>query len=286
VQVYQPDIIYLRYGIYVYPAHRLIRIAPVVEEINTNDLTQHEELGGVYHLYNRLTRGIFLRHVSGLVTVSRELEISPAFASYKKTTRTIANGIALSEITPFAGPDNEIPRLVFVATPGYFWHGEDKLVLLASRFPDLLIDVIGFNRLAATGSVPKNILLHGYLEHKTYEGVLARADAALGTLALHRKGMEEACPLKTRECLAFGLPMVLPYKDTDLDDLDCDFLLKIPNKEDNIQTHGDAIREFAYRMRGKRADRALIEPRIDSKHKETMRLKFFEEILQSKAGSR
>ena len=63
VEGYHPDIIYLRYGIYVYPAHRLMKIAPVIEEINTNDLTQHEDLGGVYSLYNRLTRGIFLRRV-------------------------------------------------------------------------------------------------------------------------------------------------------------------------------------------------------------------------------
>ena len=58
VEAYRPDIIYLRYGIYVYPAHRLMKIAPVIEEINTNDLTQHEDLGGLYSLYNRLTRGL------------------------------------------------------------------------------------------------------------------------------------------------------------------------------------------------------------------------------------
>src|SRR3990172_5299629 len=57
VEAYKPDIIYLRYGIYVYPAHGLMGIAPVIEEINTNDLTQHEGLGGVYSLYNQLTRG-------------------------------------------------------------------------------------------------------------------------------------------------------------------------------------------------------------------------------------
>src|SRR6185503_3451868 len=82
VEAYHPDVIYLRYGIYVYPGHRLMRIAPVIEEINTNDLTQHADLGGVYSLYNRLTRGIFLRRVHGLVTVSRELAVSSAFASY------------------------------------------------------------------------------------------------------------------------------------------------------------------------------------------------------------
>jgi hypothetical protein len=60
--------------------------------------------------------------------------------------------------------------------------------------------------------------------------------------------------------------------------LDCDFLLKIPNKEDNIQTHGQAIRDFAYRMRGRRAERKMIAT-IDQVAKEAERIRFFEEIL-------
>jgi hypothetical protein len=62
--------------------------------------------------------------------------------------------------------------------------------------------------------------------------------------------------------------------------VDCDFLLKIPNKEDNIQTHAQSIRDFAYRMRGRRADRAFLKKHIDADQKEAIRLSFFEELLQ------
>jgi hypothetical protein len=279
VDAYQPDIIYLRYGIYVYPAQRLMSIAPVIEEINTNDLTQHEDLGRVYSLYNRLTRGIFLRRVRGLVAVSRELSTVPAFVAYNRPACVISNGIRLEAITALPPPSNAKPRLAFIATPDYYWHGIDKLVTLADRFPDLTIDLIGYDGIPGVQKPPENLVLHGFLNEPEYVKVLKNADAALGTLALHRKGMEEACPLKTRECLAYGLPMILPYLDTDLDDLDCNFLLKIPNKEDNIQTHGEAIREFAHRMRGVRADRSVLEPRIDALRKEKMRLEFFEQTL-------
>ena len=279
VEVYKPDIIYLRYGIYVYPAHRLMRIAPTVEEINTNDLTQHEDLGGIYSLYNRMTRGIFLHRVSGLVAVSRELAISSAFASYRKPTCTIANGIDLDSFLPLPAPTNITPRLVFIASPGYPWHGVDKLVELARRYKDLQIDIIGYDNLPGYEPLPVNLCLHGYLASKDYLKVLAAADLAVSSLGLHRKQLEEASPLKSRECLAMGIPLVVAYIDTDLDDLISDFLLKIPNKEDNIQTHGEAIRAFAYRMRGVRADRSVLEPRIDALRKEEMRLKFFEQIL-------
>ena len=280
VKVYKPDIIYLRYGIYVYPAHRLMKIAPVIEEINTNDLTQHEDLGGIYSLYNRLTRSIFLRLVRGLVTVSRELEVSSAFASYRKPTCTIANGIDLASFVPLHAPANNIPRLVFIGSPGYPWHGIDKLVDFARRFPDLQLDIVGYDKLSEFEPLPDNLNLHGYLSSDNYQKVLAGADIAVSSLALHRIQLEEASPLKSRECLALGIPLVIAYIDTDLDDADCNFLLKIPNKEDNIQTHGEAIREFAYRMHGHRADRAILEQRIGSARKEDMRLKFFNEILQ------
>ncbi|MDP1715416.1 MAG: glycosyltransferase family 4 protein [Anaerolineales bacterium] len=278
IRNFRPDLIYLRYGIYVYPAHLLMDIAPVVEEINTNDLTQHEELGGIYSLYNRLTRGIFLRNIRGLITVSRELAVSPAFASYRKPTRIIANGVDLKSFAQLPPASNEIPRLVFIGNPGCLWHGVDKLVTLAKLIPDVHLDIVGYSELPEHEPLPENITLHGYLAVQEYRNVLAYADVAISSLALHRVQLEEASPLKSRECLAFGLPLIVSYIDTDLDHLNFDFLLKIPNKEDNIQTHARAIRDFAWRMRGSRVDRNQVL-RLDQANKEIDRIQFFSEIL-------
>jgi glycosyltransferase involved in cell wall biosynthesis len=279
IREFHPDVIYLRYGIYVYPAHRLMGIAPVVEEINTNDLTQHEGLGSIYNLYNRLTRGIILRRVRGLVTVSRELAVSSAFAPYHKPTRVIANGVDLTSFPRLPAPSNKIPRLVFIGNPGYPWHGVDKLAELAKRIPDIRLDIIGYSELPDFEPLPENITLHGFLARQEYQHVLASADVAISSLALHRVQLEEASPLKSRECLAFGLPLVIAYTDTDVDGPDCDFLLKIPNKEDNISTHAQAIRDFSYRMAGRRVEREHIQ-KIDQTKKEFERIEFFKEILQ------
>lgn len=277
VRAFRPDVIYLRYSIYVFPAHHLMDIAPVVEEINTNDLTQHEELGWIYSLYNRFTRGILLRRVHGLVTVSHELAVSSAFASYRKPTRVIANGVDLNGFKQLPAPSNETPRLVFIGSPGYPWHGVDKLVSLAKLIPDVHLDIIGYHELPEFDSLPGNITLHGYMPEQEYENILASADAAISSLALHRVQLEEASPLKSRECLAFGLPLIIAYQDTDLHDLECDFLLRIPNKEDNIQTHAQAIRDFAFKMRGRRVDHNQII-KLDQASKELDRTDFFSEI--------
>ncbi|HUH97511.1 MAG TPA: glycosyltransferase [Anaerolineales bacterium] len=281
VGTYQPDLIYLRYGMYVYPIHRLAGIAPVIEDVTTNDLIQHKELGWIYSLYNRLTRGILLRRVSGLVAISRELADSPIFAQYHKPTIVIANGIDLANYAPLPAPANARPRLVYMGTPtaGFAAHGIDKLVTLAELCPDLHIDVIGYDGIRARRALPLNIVFHGYLSMERYIPLLAGSDVAVSSLAFHRVGMQEQSPLKSREYLAYGLPMVVPYKDTDLDDLDCDFLLKIPNREDNIRTHAGVIREFAYRMRGRRAERARFAARIDVGPKERKRLEFFQQLL-------
>ena len=280
IERYQPDIIYLRYGIYVYPVHRLATIAPVIEEINTNDVEQHKELGILYSLYNRFTRGILLKSVSGLSCVSKELAKISRFRRFKKPTKIIANGVDLRKIIPLDAPNNKIPRIIFIGGPGHSWHGVNKIVELAKRFPDLKIDMIGYNTLSDGAPLPDNLILYGYLSSKEYLAIFALADVAISSLALHRVNLLEASPLKSREYLAYGLPMILAYKDTDLDALDFEFLLKIPNREDNITTHGKLIRDFAYRMRGKRVNREAITPYIDTQLKEQQRLAFFEEIIE------
>jgi hypothetical protein len=113
---------------------------------------------------------------------------------------------------------------------------------------------------------------------KQYQTILASADAAISSLALHRVGLAEASPLKSRECLAFGLPLIIAYHDTDLNHEDYDFLLKIPNKEDNIRTHAQVIRDFAYRAKGQRVKREQIT-NLSQIAKEKTRIQFFEEIL-------
>ncbi|HUH97514.1 MAG TPA: hypothetical protein VLZ89_09165 [Anaerolineales bacterium] len=281
VGTYRPDLIYLRYGIYVYPIHRLMGIAPVIADVTTNDLIQYEELGWVYSFYNRLTRGILLGRVKGLVAISDELAASPVFAHYHKPTIVIANGVDLENYQPLPAPSNTEPHLVYMGTPtaGFAAHGIDKLLTLAELCPDLRIDVIGYNGPSGNHRIPSNIVFHGYLPPERYRPLLAGADVALSSLAFHRVGLEEASPLKSREYLAYGLPMVVPYKDTDLDDLDYDVFLKIPNREDNVQTHAQAIRDFAYRMRGRRAERSLFASQIDVGFKEKNRLAFFEQFV-------
>ena len=79
VRNYQPDIIYLRCGGYIFPLERLFSIVPVVMELNTNDIAQRS-LGVRTLLVDVLTRGLVLSNVSGLVAVTHEIGTLPANA--------------------------------------------------------------------------------------------------------------------------------------------------------------------------------------------------------------
>jgi hypothetical protein len=282
VKKYSPDVIYLRWGMYVFPSQEIFKIAPVVMEINTNDVSQHEMLGRLLSTYNRLTRGIYLNCASGLVFTSNELANDDSFSTYQKLGIVIANGINLDENLPAPAPDNIRPRIGFIGTPDLDWQGVDKLVRLSNLCPELDIDVIGFDNMETRKTGDQNLFFHGYLAKEQSRNVLSRVDVGLGTLALHRKAMNEASSLKTREYLAYGIPVILPYKDTDLDDLSIDTILKISNSEDNIEQNWKLIKDFSFKMKGRRVNRDLIVLRIGSDQKESARLKFFQDCIIGK----
>ena len=276
-----PDIIYLRWGMYTIPLRKLFHRIPVIIEINTNDLLQHRLLGFFLDHYNRLTRSISLSGADGLVFTTHELAEDPAFASFTRQRVVVSNGIDLDAYCSLSAPQTKIPHLVFIGTPDLPWQGVEKLVQLARDLTDIHIDIVGCSEIPGIADIPTNLTLHGYLGKVEYERVLAGATAAIGTLSLYEKGMQEAAPLKVRECVAFGIPLILPYIDTDLNDLQCSEILKIPNTADNIKRSENKIHEFLYRMVGKRLKRKELYGLIDIKRKEQKRLDFFQTFLKN-----
>lgn len=274
VRKYQPDIIYFRFGLFSFPLQNLFKVAPVVLEINSNDLDEYRSRGTFFYWLNRITRDIVFSKCSGWVATSHELENLPANQKHAKPVCVISNGIELDKYEVLPPTDHSTPALALVGSPGMNWHGVDKLLELATQYPELKIHIIGYSRHDFSGVVPENIQVHGYLEREDVKHVLKKTDAVFGTLALHRKNMEEASPLKVREALAYGMPVILAYRDTDLWDMQSDRLLFLPNTPDNISANGKLIRDFAFRMQGKRLDRESIATRIDQRRKEEQRLQF------------
>ncbi len=285
VKEWMPDCIYMRFNVYAFPLHRIYKIAPVVLEVVTNDLQQHASLGKWYGLYNRLTRNIGLNRCAGLVCMTQELAADTGFARYKKPSVVVGDGIDLSSYKALPAPENTKPHLVFIGSPGNTWHGVEKLVDLAQSCPDLIIDVVGYDRIPEFDVLPKNLIMHGYLKSERYNKILAQADAAIGSMSMHILRMEEGALLKTRECAALGIPLILPYRDTDLDRINHPCILRIPNRPDNLITHAKIIEQFIKEVQGKRLDGEDVRKAIDSKEKEKRRLQFIQQLLDRRKTS-
>ncbi|MBI2332382.1 MAG: glycosyltransferase [Chloroflexi bacterium] len=272
-------VIYLRFGLYSYPLHRLFKIAPVVLETNSDDRQEYQKRGAFFFWMNRLTRNLTFGSASGIITPSYEL-VDVLLPKRDKPFRVISNGIDLTQAEALPPTDNKQPVITMVCSPGMKWHGVDKLIKFAEKTPDVTVNLVGYAQNDLGIPVPSNVKLHGFLDKQGVRAVLAQTDVALGTLALHRNQMQEASVLKVREALAYGIPVVIAFHDTDLHDLNLDTILLIPNTEENVVENAERIRQFAYDMIGKRVDINSVAPYLDQRKKEETRLEFFKQIIE------
>lgn len=275
IRDYHPDVIYLRFGLYSYPLHRLFKIAPVVLETNSDDRQEYQKRGVFFYWMNRLTRNLIFGPAAGMISPSHEL-VDVLLPKRVKPFCVISNGIDLTQ-TEMLPPTNNIqPVITMVCSPGMKWHGVDKLIQFAEMAPDILVNIVGYSQKDLDFPVPSNVHLHGILDKQAVRDVLVQTDVALGTLALHRNQMQEASVLKVREALMYGIPVVIAFHDTDLHDVTLDTILRIPNTEENVAENVARLRQFAYDMIGRRVDIKSVAPRLDQCKKEEIRLEFFQ----------
>lgn len=275
----EPELVYVRYDLLPPALLRLERSLPLVLEINTDD---RAELRGrrsrLALAYAALSRRLLLRRADAYVCVTNELAASAGIAGSGKPVLVLGNGVDAEAVSPLPPPANERPRLVFIGTADQPWQGVDKVVELARLLPEVDFDLVG---VAPDATGPENLRAHGFLPRDEYRPILAAADAALGTLALHRKDMREASPLKVREYLLSGLPTVLAYEDTDFAGEEHWFLLRLPNTEANVRDHAHELRAWVEGVRRRRVPADAVA-RLDVRAKEAARLAFFADVLGSR----
>jgi glycosyltransferase involved in cell wall biosynthesis len=277
VRAWNADLIYFRYAYYSPGLPSLFRKIPTVAEINSDDLREYPlTLSWPKLMYHRLWRNTILRELASFVTVTHELKLR--FRSFNKPIQVIGNGIDLAAIDPSVVLNAAAPkRLIFVGNTGSPWHGLDRVGEIVRLLPEYSVDVVGctntdWRKAVGPVLVPPQITFHGMLPRSAYEPLLHRATAAIGTLGLFQKGMDEACPLKVREYLAFGLPVIGAYNDTDFPS-DADYFLQLPNSAAPLDSYKEKLRSFLNGWRERRVPRSSIA-HLDTNVKERERLTF------------
>lgn len=281
----------LTYSRYLFPAKNVVKIKEYagrfVMEMNSDDRAEYLQKRWLTGLYNAIFRRWVLTEADGLVFVTNELANKPVFSSYTPQRLVIGNGVEVGSFEFSEKLGNAKPQLVFIGSPGQSWHGLDKIGMLAKEFPEFGFHIIGPERTACVRlwkHAPANVVFHGYLANAEAQEVIKNMDVGISTLALHTKDMHEACPLKVRQYLAQGLPVIAASKDPDIQDPQ-DFYLQLTNDEENVLSNLDEIRTFVTRVSGdsniRHSARRYAEQFLSAQKKEAERLVFFERVLSS-----
>jgi glycosyltransferase involved in cell wall biosynthesis len=249
LDVFHPGFIYVRdiaYYPYFYTAINK-KYANIFIEVNTKLLTEMELMNKSKSVPNtsllreKILQRRYFKKVDGLLTITDEIgEYEQQFNPHIKT-HTIGNG--------YSGTTNSLKRidddtidLLFVGSPGFPWHNIERLLKSYDTYIDstgdkdiFKIHIVGMEKNDIKYKINnENVIFYGYLSNsEDLSRIYQKADIGVGTLGLYKKNMSEAAPLKVREYLSYGLPVIIGYKDVDLPK-DLPFVMQVENSDDLI----------------------------------------------------
>lgn len=139
---------------------------------------------------------------------------------------------------------NGLFKIVFISGGAYHWHGFERWLLSLKKFKNnnviqtfIVGEITQHNR-----KIVKYLKKHGhkieeinYLDPSSLSDFLKDKHLGIGSLGLYKNNMQEACPLKSREYIANGLPILIGYFDTDFSKSEFnDYVYRIENNKSLI----------------------------------------------------
>ncbi len=255
VDLDQYDHIILRYPLADPSGAAFMQRYAVITEHHTNEVAEkfaqfqaeHRVVAKVmrrlrYQLEQHYGRQL-LKFGKGLVAVTdeiRALEEQRIAGGTSRPATTIGNGISVASVQqtgfrPFSGSHL---HLAFVASHPTPWHGLDRIIRSLAEYKEVkttlhIIGAITPSMIKPLSSSHVALQFHGTQHGSALDAILSNMHAGISTMALYRKGMSQACSLKTREYTARGLPFLLAYQDADLAHVEKDltFFLNFPNDD-------------------------------------------------------
>jgi glycosyltransferase involved in cell wall biosynthesis len=236
----------------------VVRRQPVFTEHHSKELEEIALNHGLKPFVRRILETTYgphiLRATHGIIGVTDEIRrYELDRTGCKLPSLVLPNGISLEGI-PFKPPsvfNDKSLQLAFVSSQFSPWHGLDRLLeglrLWQGHSPLLTLHLIGRLTPAQKATIQRMglaemVRIHGVLYGSELDEVLSSCHLAIGSLALHRNGLREACVLKVREYTARGLPFVIAYDDPDLP-ARLPWVLKIPADESPVEV--DVFVNFA-----------------------------------------
>jgi hypothetical protein len=262
---------------------RLRRIAPVVFEIHANDIEETAAGRPLYALYTKAFRERELRGGSGACCVTRELAGLPVFSSIPGPRGSFGNGTAL---TQRATPSLPLTPVIGMAVgQSQAWSGLDRFSRLAEELPEMsFVLVCPSSALAnVSAAAGQSVVVRGTRSMDEYYDEVRSWTVAIGTMALERKGLTSATPLKVRDYVGLGVPTVLPYWDDDLGTVSDPLLANLAGENQaSVPVEPGFLKDFASAAMGQNL-RPETSARVSIEAIEARRVQFFRAVVQENA---
>jgi len=197
---------------------------------------------------------LMLKNCKGIIAVTDEINnIELSRINHSIPSITIPNGIGVENIkmtgfTPFDGKNLDI---VFITSSLFPWNGLERLLSSMKNYKgniNVTLHIIGAvdqNEFSKILGYFDCVKFHGLKLEEDLDEIMGKMNLAIGTLALFKNNIEEACSLKTREYVARGIPFVLAYKDPDLLNVRPDFKFHLSFENNNSSIDMGDIISFA-----------------------------------------
>ncbi|MCD4704705.1 glycosyltransferase [bacterium] len=287
IKEFCPDIIYLRSEIYKPFLYRIVKKYKTIIEYNSNELqelkleSKQNFFNLIRYKYYLITKNLLLKKARAVICVTHEIAELPYITKKNKNIYVSPNSIDLTKYKIAKTPNKYYKtRLFFIGDFNQPWTGIDKIINLAKQTTnDLEFHIVGI--LPEVIERPENVIFYGFLKRHEYENVIINCDIGIGPTSLYRKKMKEACPLKIREYLAYGLPSIIYYTDSAfINKPKPSWILQLPNSENNVIENIDKILNFCYKMKDVIVTHDESKKYIDSALIEKNKLNFMENLIR------
>lgn len=224
VEQFQPDVIYFRDPFFDLLALEFVQRYPnVVFEIQS---IVENEVSPMEAFIERTVAPRILAHAAGVVAVTDEI------LAYQRNRcprplagHVMPNGIA-PDAVPFLAARHHADQVHLLCAAHFSpWHGIDRLLQgMASyrgQLPVILhlagegSELPAYVELCARLGLEDRVVFHGRLNRSDLDLLASQCQVAVGSLGLHRIGLNQFCILKNREYCLQGLPFIYAGQDVD-----------------------------------------------------------------------
>lgn len=268
------ELIYIRYeiasnyGFIKFLKNLKIKNIKILLEIPTYPYDQ-ELLNGNFklklrYLIDKYYRKSLKKYVNKIITFTDDKEI------YGIPTINIFNGVDINNISLIEKKESEEIRFIGVAGLS-FWHGFDRFILSMKEYykknpkRKIIFNIVGdgnkdyinkLKNIVKENKLERYVIFHGFKFGKELDEIYNYSDIAIGSLGVHRVGIQKASVLKVREYCAKGIPFILGYQD-DSFEKNLEFYYQVSNDESlldiekiiewykNLKVTPEEIRKYA-----------------------------------------